>query len=160
MSGVWRRAATLRGVGDGERVNAISHGVDIVPVERIARMLNEHGPRFLDRCFTPGEQVICRGHARAAERLAARFAAKEAVLKALGTGWSGGIAWTDVEVITLPTGAPSLALHNRAAKIADDRGIRSWLISLSHAGGMAMASAIALDTPSPPDAGAVDTGGR
>lgn len=107
-------------------------------------MLEEHGERFLDRCFTPGEREACAGRARPAEHLAARFAAKEAVLKALGTGWTGGIAWTDVEVISLPTGAPSVVLHNRAARIADERGIRAWLLSLTHAGGSAMASAIAV----------------
>lgn len=122
----------------------LSHGIDLVPVERIQRMLDEHGARFLDRCFTPGEQEYCLGRARPADHLAARFAAKEAILKALGTGWSGGIAWTDAEVITLPSGAPSVALHNIAARMADERGIRAWLLSLTHAGGMAMASAIAL----------------
>ncbi len=107
-------------------------------------MVADHGQRFLERCFTPHERGVCVGRANPAEHLAARFAAKEAILKALGTGWSGGVAWTDAEVITLPSGAPSVALHNMAARIADERGIRAWLLSLTHAGGLAMASAIAL----------------
>lgn len=125
----------------------IAHGIDLVPIERIASMLADHGPRFLDRTFTKGEQADCLSRAEPAQHLAARFAAKEAILKALGTGWASGIAWTDAEVITLPTGAPSVALHNTALRMADARGIRSWLISLSHAGGIAMASAIALGDP-------------
>lgn len=122
----------------------IAHGIDLVPIARIERMLADHPDRFLARCFTPHEQESCIRRARAAEHLAARFAAKEAILKALGTGWSSGIAWTDAEVITRPSGAPSVALHNTALRIADARGIRAWLISLSHAGGMAMASVVAL----------------
>ncbi len=125
-------------------MNAIAHGIDLVPIERIAGMLAAHPDRFLDRCFTAGEREYCGSRARSADHYAARFAAKEAILKALGTGWSGGIAWTDAEVITLPNGAPSVALHNLAARIADERGITGWLLSLSHAGGFAMASAIGL----------------
>lgn len=130
----------------------LAHGIDLVPIDRIHRMLEEHGPRFLDRCFTAHEKEVCLARAKPAEALAARFAAKEAILKALGTGWAGGIAWTDAEVITLPTGAPSVALHNLAARIADERGIGAWLISLTHAGGVAMASVIALGEPKPPPA--------
>lgn len=125
----------------------LAHGIDLVPIPRIERMLDDHADRFLERCFTPAERAYCLAHARPADHLAARFAAKEAILKALGTGWSAGIAWTDAEVIALATGAPSVALHNVAARIADERGIAAWLLSLTHAGGFAMASAIALGTP-------------
>ncbi|MCA9287967.1 MAG: holo-ACP synthase [Phycisphaerales bacterium] len=120
----------------------LAHGIDIVPVDRIERLLDQHGPRFLDRCFTPHEREVCLGHARAAERLAARFAAKEAAFKALGTGWSGGIAWTDAEVVTQASGAPALVLHAAAAERAAALGITAWFVSLSHAGGMAVASVI------------------
>lgn len=119
------------------------HGIDICPVERVARMLAEHGDSFTSRCFTAGEIAHCEKDKRRDEHYAARFAAKEAVLKALGTGWSGGIAWTDVEVVTEPNGAPRVALQGKAAEEALRRGVRSWAISLSHAGGMAIASAIA-----------------
>ncbi len=78
----------------------LGHGIDLVEVARVQGMLDTHGERFLARCFTAGEQAYCAANAaRMAEHLAGRFAAKEAVLKVLGTGWSGGIAWTDVEVV-------------------------------------------------------------
>lgn len=125
----------------------LAHGIDLVPIDRIQRMLDDHADRFLERCFTQAERDYCLSRAHPADHLAARFAAKEAILKALGTGWSAGIAWTDAEVITLPTGAPSVALHNHALRIADALGIRAWLLSLTHAGGLAMASAIALGQP-------------
>lgn len=120
------------------------HGIDLVEVARIARLIDEHGQRFLDRCFTPHEQRCAEGTKRRDEHLAARFAAKEAVLKALGTGLSGGIAWTDIEVVRQDSGAPSIQLHNEAAKLAASSGISRWLISLTHTGGHAAASVIAV----------------
>ncbi|MFM9994389.1 MAG: holo-ACP synthase [Phycisphaerales bacterium] len=125
-------------------MNTIAHGIDLVEVARIARMLAEHGESFLDRCFTPGERRYAHESARRDEHLAARFAAKEATLKALGTGWRSGIAWTDVEVISEASGAPTLVLHGRAAEIARERGISGWLVSLSHTEHHAAASVIAL----------------
>jgi len=125
-------------------MNAVAHGVDLVEVARITEMLDRHGERFLERCFTPAERAYSMGRARRTEHLAARFAAKEAVLKALGTGWRSGIAWTDVEVVVEPSGAPGVALAGRAAEVAAQRGVTGWLLSLSHAGGFAMASAIGL----------------
>lgn len=125
-------------------MNAIAHGIDLVEVARIARMLAEHGESFLDRCFTPAERRYAQGSARRDEHLAARFAAKEAVLKALGTGWRSGIAWTDVEVVSQASGAPTLALRGHAAQIARERGITAWLVSLSHTEHYAAASVIAL----------------
>lgn len=120
----------------------IGHGIDLMPVERIQRAIDAHGSRFLERVFTPGELAYNASHARRAEHLTSRFAAKEAVLKALGTGWSGGIAWTDVEVVA-SGGPPVVKLHNEAARIAAERGITRWSLSLSHAAGFAIASAIA-----------------
>jgi holo-[acyl-carrier protein] synthase len=120
----------------------LAHGIDIVEVPRIARMLEEHGERFLDRCFTGAEREYCLAGKRRDEHLAARFAAKEAVLKALGTGWKSGIAWTDVEVVRDPSGAPLVRLHGAAAAVAAERGIGSWSLSLSHTEGYAVASAI------------------
>jgi len=125
-------------------LNAIAHGIDLVEVSRIAAMVDRHGDRFLERVFTPGERAYAlESRKRGEERLAARFAAKEAVLKALGTGWRSGIAWTDVEVVSLPSGAPELRLSGRAAEIARERGIERWLLSLSHTSVAAIASAIA-----------------
>jgi holo-[acyl-carrier protein] synthase len=120
----------------------IAHGVDIVEVERIAGMLERHGQHFLDRVFTPAEQAYAAASKRQHEHLAARFAAKEAALKAIGTGWRDGIAWTDVEVLSLPSGQPMLHLHGRASEVAGQLGIASWAISLSHTSNYAVASVI------------------
>lgn len=113
-----------------------------MPVERLQRSIDEHGDRFLQRVFTPAELAYNAAHARRVEHLTGRFAAKEAVLKALGTGWSGGISWTDVEILAT-AGPPSVTLHNEAARIAAARSITTWHLSISHAGGLAIASAIA-----------------
>lgn len=133
-------------------MRTLGHGVDLVEIARIDRMLDEHGARFRDRCFTPGEQAWAEtGQAVRAERYAARFAAKEAVLKALGTGLAEGIEWTEIEVERAATGRPSIRLSGRAAEIAADLGIDAWHVSLSHAGGMAMASVIAAGAITPPE---------
>ncbi|MSQ91302.1 MAG: holo-[acyl-carrier-protein] synthase [Phycisphaerales bacterium] len=125
--------------------NATAHGIDLVDVERIERMLAEHGERFLERVFTPSEQAYAQsGGARRADRLAARFAAKEAIFKAIGTGLRSGMSWTEIEVRVLPSGAPAIALSGRVAEVAEEQGISGWLVSLSHAGGFAFASVIGL----------------
>lgn len=122
----------------------LGHGIDLVDVARLRRSVEEHGEHFLARVFTVGERSYCdRQSKRRFEHLAARFAAKEAVLKALGTGWSGGIAWTDVEVIREDNGRPVIRLQGIAAEIADSRGMRVWHVSLSHTETHAIASAIA-----------------
>jgi holo-[acyl-carrier protein] synthase len=125
----------------------IAHGVDLVEVARIERLLRDHDARFIERVFTPGERAYADANpARRSEILAARFAAKEAVLKAIGTGWSGGIAWTDVEVLRDDAGRPSVRITGEAAIAANARFAGQtvhWLISLSHTGGLAMASAVA-----------------
>jgi len=122
----------------------IGHGIDLVEIARIERMLEDHGDRFVTRCFTSDEQAYAEASAAVrGERYAARFAAKEAVLKALGTGLRDGIEWTDIEVARNAAGAPSAVLGGRAEEIARTLGIEAWSLSLSHAGGLAMASAIA-----------------
>jgi holo-[acyl-carrier protein] synthase len=121
----------------------IGHGIDLVEVGRIARMRDEHGERFLERCFTSVEREYAAERKRANEHLAGRFAAKEAVLKAMGTGWRSGIAWTDVEVVVLPTGQPEVRLHGRAAEAARRLGVARWWLSITHTEGHAAASAIA-----------------
>lgn len=122
----------------------LGHGVDLVRVDRIDEMLRDHAERFLERCFTQAEQDYCLGRKRQAEHLAARFAAKEAVLKALGKGVADGITWTDVEVVRSAEGAPSVVLHGRALEIARGMGIASVLLSLTHTDDHALASAIAV----------------
>lgn len=125
----------------------IGHGVDIVEKARIQRMLEQHGERFLSRCFTDAERAYSDGNARRRmEHLAGRFAAKEAILKVLGTGWSGGIAWTDAEVVREPSGRPTVALHGKCAQVADGLGIDQWWLSISHIETHAVASAIGVAT--------------
>jgi holo-[acyl-carrier protein] synthase len=121
----------------------LGHGIDIVETERIRKLCDEHGQRFLDRCFTPAEQRYCADNPkRYFEHLAGRFAAKEAVLKVLGTGWRGGIAWTDIEITRDTSGQPAIVLTGECAKIADRIGINRWHISISHIPTHATASAI------------------
>jgi holo-[acyl-carrier protein] synthase len=123
----------------------LGHGIDIVETARVKRLVDEHGQRFLDRVYTPGEQEYCsRNPKRYYEHLAGRFAAKEAVLKVLGTGWRGGIAWTDIEVLKEPSGQPKIQLTGECHRIAEELGILRWHVSLSHIETHATASAIGL----------------
>jgi len=123
----------------------IGHGIDLVPTTRIARMLDKHGETFRLRCFTAGERDYCEANPRRrVEHYAARFAAKEAVLKALGTGWSRGITWQDVAVTRDASGQPGVALTGQAGDIAAELGIDRWLVSLSHVDAYALASVIAV----------------
>lgn len=121
----------------------IGHGIDLVEVERIERMLAEHGGRMLDRLFTKAEQDECGGDARRSSRFAARFAAKEAGLKALGTGLSDGIQWTDVSIVNDAKGAPKLVLAGKALEVANALGVTGCIVSLSHTKAHAIASVIA-----------------
>ena len=126
-------------------MHIVGHGIDLVEVSRIAELLERHGERFLERCFTAAE----RGYSDASvkrreEHLAARFAAKEAVLKALGTGWRDGIAWTDIEVVRRPSGQPLVQLSGEAQKVATALGAVEWHVSLSHTQTHAIASVIAM----------------
>lgn len=123
----------------------IGHGIDIVETNRIREMLVEHGQRFLDRCFTPAEQAYCdASKKRRIEHLAGRFAAKEAILKVIGTGWRGGIAWTDMEILNAESGQPQLTLSGETKAIAEKLGITRWMVSISHIETHATASAIGL----------------
>jgi holo-[acyl-carrier protein] synthase len=123
----------------------LGHGIDIVETDRIRHSVQEHGDRFLDRVFTPGEQAYCASNRkRYFEHLAGRFAAKEAVLKVLGTGWRGGIAWTDIEILRDPSGQPRVLLVGECARIAAELGISRWHVSISHIETHATASAIGL----------------
>lgn len=123
----------------------LGHGIDLVETARIRRLHDEHGQRFLDRCFTAAEQAYCaRSAKRYYEHLAGRFAAKEAVLKVLGTGWRSGIAWTDIEILPDGQGKPVIQLSGITAQLARERGIVRWLVSISHIETHATASAIGL----------------
>jgi len=123
----------------------VGHGIDIVETSRIRKLVDEHGQHFLDRCFTPLEQQYCNQHPkRYYEHLAGRFAAKEAVLKVLGTGWSGKIAWTDMEVLNERSGKPGLTLSGECERLATEMGIKRWMISISNIETHATASAIGL----------------
>lgn len=122
----------------------VGHGIDLVEIARIVRLLDEHPDRFPVRCFTPLELAHAGDGRARAQHLAGRFAAKEAVLKALGTGLTQGIEWTDIEVAAANSGAPEVRLTNRAAEVAARLGVRSWSVSISHADTHAVASAIAV----------------
>jgi holo-[acyl-carrier protein] synthase len=124
--------------------NVVAHGLDVVDMADFSRLMNEQAGDYLDRYFTSGELAAADESGHRIERLASRFAIKEAVLKALGTGWGDGIAFTDVEVVSQRTGAPSVVLHRRLAAIANEQGISNWLVSASHTGAIVMASVIAL----------------
>lgn len=121
------------------------HGIDIVENKRIVHMLEQHPESFLSRCYTNKEIEYAQSmQRRYIERLAGRFAVKEAVLKAIGTGWRNGIAWTDMEILPDHLGKPLLIVSGKLAGIADDNSISQWLISLSHTEHYAVGSAIAV----------------
>jgi holo-[acyl-carrier protein] synthase len=121
---------------------AISVGVDIVDVPRIERLIERDGAA--ERLLTAAELVYCRARPAVAEHVAARFAAKEAVLKALGTGFADGLRWTDIEVANDRNGRPRVRLHRAAAALAARRGLVAMEISLSHTAALAIAHATAL----------------
>jgi holo-[acyl-carrier protein] synthase len=104
--------------------------------------IERHGQRILNRVFTEAEVAYSQRKANRFERFAARFAAKEAGMKALGTGWRGGLGWRDLEVKNLPSGRPTLALHGKAAEIAEKLGVRNISLSLTHTAEQAMALVI------------------
>lgn len=125
-------------------MNVLGIGTDIVESLRIAQMIERHGELFLGRVFTPLEIEYCSARKAATQHYAGRWAAKEAVLKALGTGWAKGIAWTDIEVRNEPGGAPRIVLGGGAREVAESQGIGDILISISHCRTHATAFAIAL----------------
>ena len=122
----------------------IGIGTDIIECERIAGMLQKHGEEFLNRVFTQREIAYCGDRKVSDQHYAGRWAAKEAILKVLGTVWAKGIQWTDVEVVNLVSGAPSVVLSNRALEIAQEQGIREVKVSISHCKAYATAFAIGL----------------
>lgn len=119
-------------------------GTDIVECLRIAQMIERHGELFLTRVYTPAEIEYCTARKAATQHYAGRWAAKEAVLKALGTGWARGISWTDVEVRNNSGGAPRIELGGGALVASQQRGIAEIMISISHCRSHATAFAIAV----------------
>jgi holo-[acyl-carrier protein] synthase len=117
-------------------------GVDLAEVDRIARSLALYGQRFQERVFTAGEIAYCERFKNRAERYAARFAAKEAGMKALGTGWRRGIRWTDIEVVRQPGGRPTIVFSGVAAEFAERMGVRNIALSLTHTATQALAQVI------------------
>jgi holo-[acyl-carrier protein] synthase len=124
-------------------MNLVGIGIDVVDLREIEELLEMHGEHALAQ-FTQAELAYAGTGPNRIERLAARHAAKEAVMKALGVGWDDGIAWTDIEVCTTPTGAPTIQLHGGALELASQAGVSSWLVSLSHSETVAVASVVAL----------------
>jgi holo-[acyl-carrier protein] synthase len=115
-------------------------GIDLVEIERMRSVLARHGERFLRRVYTPGELADAAGSPAS---LAARFAAKEAVSKALGTG-IGTVAWQEIEVLRGPSCEPVLTLHGAARRLAEEQGLTAWAISMSHTQHYAVAQVVAV----------------
>jgi holo-[acyl-carrier protein] synthase len=120
----------------------VGTGIDIAEVPRIRQSIARFGDRFLRRIYTPGEIRYCDSKANRVERYAARFAAKEAAMKALGTGWSHGVRWQDCEVVRMPGGRPNIAFHGKAGEVAASLGVKHAALSLSHTAEQAIAQVI------------------
>jgi holo-[acyl-carrier protein] synthase len=127
-----------------EIMDIVAHGIDLVDCPRIEQMIKQHGDRFIKRIFTAAEQAYAEANRNKVEKLAGRFAAKEAILKLMGTGWQGNIAWTDIEVINSSTGQPKVTLHGEVKKLAEKLGIKHISVSITHTANFAIASAVAL----------------
>ncbi len=120
----------------------VGTGIDIAETVRIQQALDRHGERFCRRVYTPEEISYCEKFKNKAERYAARFAAKEAAFKALGTGWREGVRWRDVEITHHPSGRPELILSGRAAELARELGVIHTAVSISHAAHYVVAQVI------------------
>jgi len=122
----------------------VGHGIDIVDIEHFSTLLKEPARSFLDRYFSDEELQAAGGGATRVQKLAGRFAVKEAVMKAFGVGWGNGVAFTDVEVVTLETGAPTVKLKRKLAVFEHQRSITGWFVSVSHTDKVVVASVIAV----------------
>lgn len=132
-----QQAAALQ----GDRL-IIGMGVDLAEVERIQAAIERHGETFLKRVYTLKEREYCEQFKNKYERYAGRFAAKEATMKALGTGWGRGVRWVDLEVVRERGGKPSVALAGEAGKIAERMGVKNIALSITHTATMALAQVI------------------
>jgi holo-[acyl-carrier protein] synthase len=117
-------------------------GLDIAEIDRIEAAITRHGAAFLERLFTPEEVAYCESHKNRYERYAARFAVKEAAMKALGTGWRHGVRWRDIEVTRERSGRPGLRLEGVAREFADRLGVKHISVSITHSGNLALAQVI------------------
>jgi holo-[acyl-carrier protein] synthase len=124
--------------------NIVGIGTDLCDCVRIANMIEKHGEEFVNRVYTPREIEYCGVRKAAVQHYAGRWAAKEAILKALGTGWTQGIKWTDLEVTNQPGGEPIVQLHNIALQVMRSKRIERVLISISHTETQAIAFAVAV----------------
>ena len=123
-------------------MSVLAHGIDLVECKRIAEVLERHGRRFLERILTEAERERAERFKDPLTHIAGRWAAKEAILKMLGTGWRGQIAWTDMEILPDSLGQPLVALSGECARIAAEKGIAKVLLSITHTENYAAASAI------------------
>ncbi|HKN62620.1 MAG TPA: holo-ACP synthase [Candidatus Acidoferrales bacterium] len=117
-------------------------GLDIAEIDRITAALTRHGAAILERLYTPTEVAYCESHKNKFERYAARFAAKEAAMKALGTGWTRGVRWRDIEVANAPGGKPTLRLQGVAREFAEKLGVKNISLTITHSGNLALAQVI------------------
>jgi holo-[acyl-carrier protein] synthase len=125
-----------------ERRLIVGLGLDIAEIDRIEAAITRHRASILERLYTPAEVAYCESHRNKFERYAGRFAAKEAAMKALGTGWRRGVRWRDIEIIREPSGKPSLALKGAAKRIADGLGVKNISVTITHSGNLALAEVI------------------
>lgn len=127
--------------GDRGRV-IVGLGLDIAEIDRITAAITRHGGTILERIYTPTEVAYCESHKNKFERYAARFAAKEAAMKALGTGWTHGVRWRDIEVANAPGGKPTLRLQGVAREFAEKLGVKNISLTIAHSGNLALAQVI------------------
>ena len=125
----------------------VGSGIDLVEIARIQQSVQRFGQRFLDRVYTAAEQGYCLRKRNSAESLAARFAAKEAGAKALGTGISRGVSWLEIEVVREPGGRPTIRFHGRAAEIAQAMGVVHVALSITHTATLSVASVVVEKLP-------------
>jgi holo-[acyl-carrier protein] synthase len=137
-AGRWAKA----GAGGRQVEMIVGMGIDIAEIDRIEAAITRHGVPFLERLYTPTEIAYCERHKHKYERYAARFAVKEAVMKALGTGWSRGVRWRDIEVVNQPSGKPTLRLAGVAGELAERLGVKHISISITHSGNWAFSQVI------------------
>lgn len=131
-------------MSDTTESDILGIGTDITECLRIARMIERHGELFINRVYTPEEIRYCRSRKQATQHFTGRWAAKEAILKALGTGWRRGISWRDIEIRNEPGGKPMVAVRGGVKEMVERLGISRLLVSISHCRTHAMAHALAL----------------
>jgi holo-[acyl-carrier protein] synthase len=136
----WRFPFDAAGI-IGARV-IVGLGLDIAEIDRIEAAIKRHGALFLERIYSTREVAYCESHKNKFERYAARFAAKEAAMKALGTGWRRGVRWRDIEVAREPGGKPTLNLQGVAREIAERLGVKNIALTITHSGNFALAEVI------------------